>query len=482
MQNSGKSFYQSMESSAANRRRSELDLKAALLSFSLASLFFVLGLVLNGLGFFAAPAYVSAQEVEIEAAPDSSIPEIVSEEVGSTESPAEAEATQPPKDPRTEGLLKQANYFLQSEKYPELLEWSASLGSSAERSIISVQIAKAVSALDTQVRQTSSALEALRLLHSYHHILPNEKLSALLDHLLHQLISLGEAQPTSLVNSFLEDSDIKSLFRMAVQSQPELRASISKLYELRIRALVQAENANPLTDAYAILLENRPDPNEANNELRLWIILNADHDNVRQFAFGRLEELRHSNSLGKIDRLKILAHGYYGKGALIFFVSSFIIVLICVALVFIRPAVISGVSDVIAKAEEQREKKATVERAAQTSGRSRSSSGGPGSSGSAHEKTVRLKRPLLSLKERSVPGYARGPVEQDEYSRLLEMLGLEDEASESDIKKAYRDRVKDLHPDAQRGQVSPQDESFIELKEVYDRILQIRASWFGGRR
>lgn len=103
------------------------------------------------------------------------------------------------------------------------------------------------------------------------------------------------------------------------------------------------------------------------------------------------------------------------------------------------------------------------------------------------KKEPRIPRSIKRKKE--LPGYLR-PVEveseseqDDEYSRLLRMFGLRDSASESDIKQAYRVKIKELHPDA--GQVSADaenSEAFRELKHSYDRILEIRSSWFRGRR
>ena len=75
------------------------------------------------------------------------------------------------------------------------------------------------------------------------------------------------------------------------------------------------------------------------------------------------------------------------------------------------------------------------------------------------------------------PGYLRGPSRVDEYTELLMLFGLEDTASEEDIKKAYRKKMKDLHPDS--GDPSPETtQAFMELKKAHDRLIQIKRSRF----
>jgi len=73
---------------------------------------------------------------------------------------------------------------------------------------------------------------------------------------------------------------------------------------------------------------------------------------------------------------------------------------------------------------------------------------------------------------------------EDEYSSLLEILGLDDSANDDDIRRRYRELVKEYHPDGSLemdvdigGEIS-----FNDIKKAYDRILDIRSHRFGGRR
>lgn len=108
---------------------------------------------------------------------------------------------------------------------------------------------------------------------------------------------------------------------------------------------------------------------------------------------------------------------------------------------------------------------------------------------------VFVKRKLANLKienpfksQKVLPGYMR-PIKvesrdnEDEYTRLLSLFNLSDTATENEIKKVYRERMKQLHPDSRNGEIELENsEEFRDLKHAYDRIMDIRSAWFTGRK
>ncbi|NDC38104.1 MAG: J domain-containing protein, partial [Proteobacteria bacterium] len=62
-----------------------------------------------------------------------------------------------------------------------------------------------------------------------------------------------------------------------------------------------------------------------------------------------------------------------------------------------------------------------------------------------------------------------------EYNRCLEGLGLKSGSSLSEIKKRYRNLVKKVHPDLNQNLSSEDQERFVALTKLYDRIVELRA-------
>jgi hypothetical protein len=90
---------------------------------------------------------------------------------------------------------------------------------------------------------------------------------------------------------------------------------------------------------------------------------------------------------------------------------------------------------------------------------------------------IKKNKPEQQLKpQEDSKGYLQMTEKLDEYSTLLNIFGLNDEASNSDIKKAYRQLVKQLHPDS--SDVLSQKE-FERVQQAYDRLMEIRQGWFG---
>jgi hypothetical protein len=65
----------------------------------------------------------------------------------------------------------------------------------------------------------------------------------------------------------------------------------------------------------------------------------------------------------------------------------------------------------------------------------------------------------------------------DEYTALLLIFGLSDDATDSDIKKAFRDAIKRLHPDSGLP-VDP--DKLEEVQKAHDRLMELRGGWFGA--
>lgn len=296
--------------------------------------------------------------------------------------------------------------------------------------------------------------------------LPGDRLAPIAESILQRL----QAQVSSLPESCsLESKPGIALLRSVVQLRQSAKATAIQLLDARLRSTMKHADPERLLEMYTSLLEFRPDPDPENQNLRLWIVLHADGPAAHEFALGRFQEMKYAGGLTVTTRFRVLMKGYYGQALPYLIIGAAVVALLCVVIVLFRPLFVASVVEVVARAESGKP----------------SAGGGQGPGGGKRYAGPRAGVKTSIFKrggDRPVPGYMRGPVEDDEYTKLLKMLDLDDEATESEIKKAYRDRVKKLHPDTKPGEVSEDQSEFIELKEIYDRILQIRSSWFGVKK
>lgn len=222
---------------------------------------------------------------------------------------------------------------------------------------------------------------------------------------------------------------------------PEVKEAVLSIYAWRTLDCLKRGDIKSADTSFRFILEQRPDPHPANDELRLEIILGAENEAERHFAKFRFKELKQRDAVGGLDKLLLMFKGYYGSGVIFVFFAAglgLLIVLIVVA-VMISPRVLNKMR--VRRRQRQREKSRIVQ--------------GPASE------------------------------TKDEYSQLLAFFGLDDSASEKQIKKAFREAVKQCHPDKQGAAgvaydaAGNLDDTFQDLRKKYERILEIRGAWFG---
>jgi len=61
-----------------------------------------------------------------------------------------------------------------------------------------------------------------------------------------------------------------------------------------------------------------------------------------------------------------------------------------------------------------------------------------------------------------------------EYLGYLKQFGLNRDADLKSIKAAYRNAVKEVHPDLKHNQSQSDSERFIQLTSAYERLLELR--------
>ncbi len=197
--------------------------------------------------------------------------------------------------------------------------------------------------------------------------------------------------------------------------------------------LIRKGNVDIADQLFNKVVSSRLDPNKLNNDLRYQILLAAKTDKARDFAKGRKAELNFHNAIGFRRRVSLLIHGYYGNVHLHVIGGSILIFLIFGSIYTYRRGI------------------------------------------------IRLLRDLSSGRPRTKSGYMKPAVVMDQYSLLLSRFDLDDTATDSEIKAAYRKKLKDLHPDRAGGEADAERvQELIEVKECYKRILEMKATRFNS--
>lgn len=211
---------------------------------------------------------------------------------------------------------------------------------------------------------------------------------------------------------------------------------VARLRSHWVLALIRLDKVQEADFQYSCVVESRRDPNEENNELRFQMILQAKSAQAKDLVAGRMLELMQAGALTRSRKVKLLLSGYYGYDFLYMGGVAVAIVLSIVALFKFYLFFLIQLK--------------------------------------------KVKTRVSANKRKNLPGYMKPTTDLDEYSGLLAVLELEDDASESDIKKAYRERMKELHPDKATEDQNKEERAaqFMKLKRAYERIMEIHDKRF----
>ncbi|WP_299270006.1 J domain-containing protein [Halorientalis sp.] len=85
----------------------------------------------------------------------------------------------------------------------------------------------------------------------------------------------------------------------------------------------------------------------------------------------------------------------------------------------------------------------------------------PGGGGQGRQRAGQ-QRQQRHRRRRRAPSASEGPSRAEAYR----ILGLDDDADESEVKRAYRQKVKEVHPDTDSGD----EERFKKVNQAYERL------------
>ncbi len=232
-------------------------------------------------------------------------------------------------------------------------------------------------------------------------------------------------------NSSLDHPNILSLLNAVQNRNPEVKRILTSIYKSRIFGIVAEGNSIGAERYFQVLAKELPE--EELDKLALNLALHASGEARSNFGKARIAELEVKGKLGFSDKLRLLFRGYYigtlGKNIVATIVLAFLLFVAFIGLNYIW---------------------------------------------------MSRKRSTGKWTPKSKRGYHQPVDEDDEYSRLLKVLGLDDSATEEDIKTVYRRLVRENHPD-KKGTVATDEEvqRFREIQAAYKRLQEMNTGRFG---
>lgn len=327
-------------------------------------------------------------------------------------------------------LVEKFEHYAALEDLGGLVTLRESVSNPGEVEIFETRMAEVVTTFAKKMLATNQPELALRALAQLPVKWRSEKSIPVISRALvdfHQSINSKRWERENLL---VEEPSIASFLESIAEEHAGARITLIKIYsDFAILFMRQGDVAH-VEQFLSQVIRHRPDPHEENDDLRLELALEARTTEARTLARSLVRELMREQKLTWFGKLQLMLSGHYGTTLLIFLCASIAIAAISLSVAVILPLF----------------------------SRERS-----------------WAEPLMVDTDR----YASV---LDEYSALLQVFGLGEDATEEDIKQAYRRIAKELHPDTASGTIEmdekTRNEKFIELKATHDRILEIKKSRF----
>ncbi len=224
---------------------------------------------------------------------------------------------------------------------------------------------------------------------------------------------------------------IALMLRAIAGKDPDIYLTYLKLLEQQIRYLAQIGDLPMVREVFDIITQLRPDPDLKNDYLRSDVILILIERGMVIEARDLLKEIK--AGLPLFRKVKLVWKGAYFSR----YIVVLLLLLLCVPPLWIY---LLGPLQGAFTAKNS------------------------GHSSVAEEAPI---KPAFVSRNQYNP-------QLDELRSLLKIFGLDETAKLKAIKTAYRNSVKNLHPDAHRDSSRERSERFIDLTQKYERILELK--------
>ena len=232
---------------------------------------------------------------------------------------------------------------------------------------------------------------------------------------------------------------------MLAANDAEVKAAYLTALELEISGMISQGRLEASERYLAQLLDIRPDPAAENDQIRARQAIAYMQASRRETVRGKLSEIRSGIGLG--TRLQLLWHGYYIG---VWQIVALVVAALLLAYLFVYKRRLEA--QPLSTQNAAGESETCDNHRSINEETDNDSPAGFGFSRFIHHMSPR----------------------RYEYDKCLAELGLQSGANLKDVKTAYRNLVKAVHPDLHAGAGTPESSKFVELTTTYNRVLELR--------
>ena len=247
----------------------------------------------------------------------------------------------------------------------------------------------------------------------------------------------------------ISNSRLNALLRASAQTDLSLHDELINFLSQKTLVLIQANRPSESLEAFADLLKLSPDPKLFNDRLRVQMALGFLGFEDRKHARLMLDSMQ--SPVLWLERLDLFIAGLYGN-VLFYVVLMVVPVVIRYGYEIVFPSKGEGVT--VPEPQQQYSGETAEEHISRNI--SRSYEEGTSRAFVTHKNSQQLN-----------PHY-------EEYLECLSLFGLDETADLKSIKIAYRNVVKEIHPDLNANATEEMRSKFVELTQAYDRLCELQ--------
>lgn len=278
-----------------------------------------------------------------------------------------------------------------------------------------------------------------------------------------------------------DDSGVQSVLDR-LSTDETVKNSLGDIYSWQVREQLKANQVSKARHYYEKVLTVRKDPNPENKKLRSDIVGLSTSPESLDFALGRIEEMKSFGEEDMSTKMFLMKQGKGGGLAWLIYIPILLIGVPLIAFLIFKIISSRQKASNISYSEQAAASSPVATPSSKPSVNSRMSATSGGINRLTREEMKQQQAAAAASNKKKEKGYTTTSSRSDEYSTLLAEFGLDDSAGPAEIKKAYRNKIKEYHPDVTELEEDEANQKLNEIKQTYNRLQKFQGSLFGVKK